>query len=246
VSPRSAGFSVRGIGVRLEDLALATIILGTPHLGPLQQLVSVLGDSHSSAGGLVALLAVLGAIAAVVTRIPGEARVEPRRPGADAQRLWMIGPFIGAVGFISVNSLGRLGLPGVDLLVAAALIAVVASVFLTHRLPVVPRTLRRLLVAPFVLLSGAFFQSLLVDVVDGLGGESGPIAGLRADPVLLVYILLLVVIAAGIFYMMLVFVPRELADPGGSTGAWAVRFVLFVASLLAAILIEIEVPVVLF
>jgi hypothetical protein len=193
------------------------------------------------------LLAVLGAIAAMATRVPGEARVESRTGGANPERLWMIGPFIGAVGFIGTDSLDRLGLPGGDGLLGIAFIAILAAAIFPHRLPVVSRLTRRALVAPFVLMSGASFQTLVADVVEGLGGDDGPMARMATtvEPVMVVYIFALLGFAAGIFYLMLIFVPRELADPGASTFVWGLRFALFYASLVGAIVIGGSVPVLL-
>ncbi len=233
--------------VKLEDLGLIGIILAAPLLDPLHALLPIVGDSNSATGGLVSFLAVIGAIVAMATRVPGEARVESRTHGADPERLWMIGPFIGAVGFIGTDSLGRLGLPGGDGLLAIAFVVIIAASLFPHRLPVVSRVTRRILVAPFVLLSGAFFQGLVSDLAEGLGGEAGPMARLAstAEPIMLVQIYAIIGIAAGIFYLMLIFVPRELADPGASTLVWTLRFGLFYASLVGAIIIGGTTPILL-
>jgi hypothetical protein len=215
-------------------------------LAPLEALVPVVGDAQSQLGALVALLAAIGAIVAMATRVPGEARLESRVEGMEPERLWMIGPFIGAVGFVAGDSLGRLGLPGGDALVGVAFLVVLASVLLANHLPVVSRDLRRLMVAPFVFLSAVFLQTLSGEVVQMLGGEGGLAAGLLAPEQLALAVTFLVILTfvGGIFYMMLIFVPRELADPGASTRAWLLRFGLFYVSLLAAILLGSAVPIV--
>jgi hypothetical protein len=240
-----ARVAVPRASIRLEDAGLVAIVLAAPLVEPLQAILPFVGDPDSPAGGAVSLVAVLGAMAAMLTRLPAGTGEEARAPVADRERLWIIGPFVGAVGFVGVDSLDRLGLPGGDALVVVAFLVVLVSVLLADRLPVVPRPGRRILVAPFVLLSGAFFQAVVSDVVEGLGGASGPIARLASSdqPVMLVQVLAILGFAAGIFYMMLVFVPRELADPGASAWSWAARFGLFYASLLAAILIRADLPI---
>lgn len=43
--------------------------------------------------------------------------------------------------------------------------------------------------------------------------------------------------AATMFYLMLVFAPRELADPGAPRLAWIIRYALFLVTLGVALLI---------
>ena len=228
--------------VRLEDVAVFAVVVVTPLVGAVNSLLPVLGDDSDFLGGLISFLAAAGAIAALLTRVPGETRLE--RPGEPApERIWMIGPFIVGVGFVAGDSLDRMGLPGGGLLIGGALVAILVSLFLAHRLPVVPSTVRRAIMAPFVLLSAAFFSELASDVARSLGPEA--IGGLLAmDAVLAVQLLAILGLAAVPFYLALIFVPRELADPGDNAAAWIMRFAVFYVSLLVAIALGGEAPVI--
>jgi hypothetical protein len=228
--------------IQAEDVTLALILIATPFVQPITNLLPVFGPQNDFLGGLVAFLAAVGAMVAMATRVPDENRLEKPPTTAAAQqdvlpvRIWLVGPFIGAVGFVAGDSLDRMGLPGGDALVGIAfLVAMVAFVF-ARRLPVVSRTTRRLLVGPFVLLSGAFLQQVAASVTSSFAGTDvlGQLLALH-NPALEVELLGIIGFAALIFYEMLVFAPRELADPGASTRSWAIRFTVFYVSLLVAI-----------
>lgn len=230
--------------VQLEDVAVVGIVLATPFISALNAAVPFLGDPSDFLGGLISLLAVVGAIIAFLTRVPGETRFE-RAGEAAPDRVWMIGPFIGAVGFVGGDSLDRMGLPGGDVLIGVAFVAVFLSLLLTNRLPVVSRVLRRLLMAPFVLLSAAFFADLASSVARGFGGADTVAAVLGLNNLLLIAeILVILALAAVPFYLALIFVPRELADPGGSGRSWVIRFAVFYVSLVLAIALGGQLPVI--
>jgi hypothetical protein len=223
--------------IQVEDITLALVLVATPFFAPLTDLLPIFGPEDDFLGGLVAFLAALGAIVAMATRVPDENRLE--KPTADELpvRIWLVGPFVGAVGFVAGDSLERMGLPGGDSLIGiAAIVAVVAFVF-AKRLPVVPRNVRRLLVGPFVLLCGAFLQQFAADFTSSFAGVDvlGQLLALN-NPVLVINLLGILGFAALVFYEMFVFAPRELADPGASTLSWAVRFAIFYISLVFATL----------
>ena len=228
--------------MRPEDVAVFAVVVITPLVGAFSSLLPVLGNQSDFLGGLISFLAAAAAIVALLTRVPGETRLE--RAGEPApERIWMIGPFIFGVGFVAGDSLDRMGLPGGGLLIGVAFVAILVSLFLAHRLPVVPRTVRRVLMTPFVLLSAAFFSELASDVAANFGPDA--LGGLLAmDAMLAVQLLIILALAAVPFYLALVFVPRELADPGDRTAAWAIRFGVFYVSLLVAIALGGDVPVI--
>lgn len=220
---------------QLEDVAVVVIVVVTPFVDAIYRLLPVLGDRTDFLGGLISFLAAVGAVVALLTRVAGESRLD-HRPGERAtEGAWMIGPFVLAVAFVCGDSLDRMGLPGGDLLIGVAFVAVVLSVLFANRLPAVSRNLRRLLMTPFVLLSAAFFVELASGVARSFGG--GTVDALLAlnNLMLLVQLLILLALAAVPFYLALIFVPRELADPGGDVRSWAIRFVVFYVSLVVAI-----------
>ncbi len=146
--------------IQVEDVALALLLL----LGPLLSRGEASGDgavgflarAPDPLVGLFALIAALGAIVALATRVPGESRLVD-----SGGRAWIIGPFIGAIGLTAGNALELMGLEGGDIVTGPAMIVAVGSFVVASRLPIVQRPVRRLLVAPFVLLSGAVFQGLV-------------------------------------------------------------------------------------
>jgi hypothetical protein len=130
------------------QIALVVILILTPFLRPITDILPVFGGENDFLGGLVAFLAALGAIAAMATRVPQESRLEQRPQGDVPVRIWLVGPFIGAVGIVAGDALDRMGLPGGDLLIGVAVIVAVASFVLANRLPVVSRNTRRQLDEP--------------------------------------------------------------------------------------------------
>lgn len=229
--------------IQLEDLALALLLLLGPLLGGAGgglSLGSLRGEPDPLLG-IFALVAALGAIVALATRVPGESRL------VDTEgRAWFIGPFVGAIGFTAGNALELLGLEGGDIVTGPAMIVAVGSFVFASRLPVVERPVRRLLVAPFLLLSGAVFQGLVAEFTGSTAGFvdlTALLAGPDAIP-LLATIAVIVLAVSWIFYAMLIFAPRELADPGAPTRSWVLRYLIFVGSLVAALLLGGTTPVV--
>src|SRR5512141_954838 len=125
--------------IQLEDVALVVILLLTPFLRPITDILPVFGGENDFFGGLVAFLAAVGAIVAMATRVPDENRLEkpPATPAASQDllpvRSWLVGPFIGAVGFVAGDSLDRMGLPGGDALVGIAFVVAMISFVAARR-----------------------------------------------------------------------------------------------------------------
>jgi len=219
--------------IQLEDVALGLLLVLSPLLGE----GSGLGfgsprDETDPLLGLFALIAAVGAIVALATRVPGESRIVEGHG-----RAWIIGPFIGAIGLTAGNALELLGLEGGDVVTGPAMIVGVGSFVFASRLPVVERPVRRLLVAPFVLLSGAVFQGLVSEFTGSVSGHVDLPALLR-DPSALTIVATvggIILAVSWIFYAMLVFAPRELADPGASTPTWVTRYLVFLATLVVAL-----------
>ncbi len=131
-------------------------------------------------------------------------------------RAWIIGPFIGAIALTAGNALEQLGLEGGDIVTGPAVFVPSGHCVFASRLPVVQRPVRRLLVAPFVLLSGAVFQGLVVEFTGSAAGFVD-LPALLADPqaiAIVVTVAAIILAVSWIFYSMLVFAPRKLADPG--------------------------------
>lgn len=225
--------------VQIEDVTLALILIATPFLAPITSVLPIFGEGNDFLGGLVSFMAAVGAIVAMATRVPDDNRFEKPAPDENVlpTRIWLVGPFIGAVGFVAGDSLDRMGLPGGEALIGIAFVVAVIVFVAGRRLPVVSRNVRRLLVGPFVLLCGAFLRQIAADFTSSFAGTDvlGQLLALN-DPGLVISLFGILGFAALIFYEMLVFAPRELADPGASALSWAIRFAIFYVSLVIAIL----------
>ncbi len=86
---------------------------------------------------------------------------------------------------------------------------------------------------PFVLVSGGLFSAFLAGLASlfdiGLLADSAGQPGALAPTLLTAAIAL---VGAAIFYVMLVFAPRQVAEAEGSGRTWIVRFGVFVLGLL--------------
>jgi hypothetical protein len=201
--------------------ALGSASLGSINAGP-QPLV-----------GLAQLLAVAGAIAALLTRPPDQPGV--RIGGQDAPRWVICGPLIGGLSLAADGAAGNLGLDIGGWFMGLAFLAILVGTMGADHLPVVQAPVRRLFTAPFILVSAAYFNGFAASFLGSIdiGQVVGSFAGADASFAAFVGVLLLGGMAA--FYAMFVVAPRELADPEDAGFRWAIRFALFLASSLAGI-----------
>ena len=224
--------------IQIEDVTLALILIATPFVAPITDILPVFGGQNDFLSALVAFLAAVGAIVAMATRVPNANRLDKPTPDEVPVRIWLVGPFIGAVGFVAGDLLDRMGLPGGDALVGIAFVVAAISFIAGKHLPVVSRNTRRLLVGPFVLLSGAFLQQTAADITSSFAGTDvlGQLLALH-NPVFMIEL------NGGpglrcpdLLRDARLLAPRELADPGASTLSWAIRFAIFYVSLIVAII----------
>jgi hypothetical protein len=217
--------------LRAEDLGLAAWNLLAVPIGV------VLGGSWFGGGnapiiGIFEVVAILGVIVALATRVPDAPPLS-----TESFRGWALaGPLIGAVALIGGDAADRLG---VDLaaLGIAAFVSVFAAFVLAERLPVLPEIRRRLAVTPFILVAGGAFTDFVASLFDGIdppaivrelfAGSAAPEA-LALGGILVVAILL----GSAAFYAMLVVAPRELAAPEPRPGVWVARYTVFLVSAL--------------
>jgi len=95
------------------------------------------------------------------------------------------------------------------------------------------------------LLSGAVFQGLVAEFTSSFDGSVDlPALLAEANAIPLIATVAAIVLAVSwIFYAMLIFAPRELADPGAPTRSWTVRYLVFLVSLVVALLLGGTTPV---
>ena len=218
-------------GLRAEDILLtAWIALAAPLLvasGHFRLL-----DTGRPLEGIVTLASVAAALFCFVTSAPGQGAGEGNGVGG------YVGPLSGGVILVAASGFSALSAPD-GWTVPIAVVGIAAIVALRFRYPTLAPPTRRALVTPFVLVSGSIFWSL-VDGIVGSGGAAGG-AGITVKqlrdalfdnvPGAGAFALVLLA-AAAVYYAMLVYAPRQIADREGSAPVWLLRFGLFVVSVL--------------
>ncbi len=216
--------------IAIEDVVLSAVLVVAPVLlgdRGAASAGSAGGGDVDVLGGLIYIVAVIGAIACLATRVPGESRLDSReRPDA---RLAAFGPLVGGIGFVGGDGVRKLGLDGGEIFMGITFVVALLAFALADRLPVVRPHVRRALVTPFVLVAAGIFEGIVGDITRGL--DPAALVNVPAAELgLVATVAAIFVLAAAVFYAMLVYAPRELAEPGTPGRAWVVRFALFVAS----------------
>ncbi len=221
----------------LEDLGLAAWnALAVPLLlAGGGGFVVQLGDRRDALAGVVQAAAVLAAIAAVATRPPRDLAAG-QRDGV-ALQVAFIGPFIGAVAFVSGSASAYLGFPVDGMLILAAFVAIVAAMAFGDHLPTLDTGVRRALLTPFVFICAGIFNGLAADMLQGL--DVGKLIGAAVvdETGFGIFVVGMLVAGIGAFYAALVAAPRALILRESVIGcvAWPLRFVFFLLSALVGV-----------
>ncbi len=210
--------------LRIEDWLLAGWVgLASPLLAAsATEGAGPFGPGHPVVGAF-RLVAVVGALACLVTRPsdPG-----PASEGGVIER-GAVGPLAGGLILVGVSAVTGLALTEAGAW-AVVIGAIVLLAGLRIRWPALPTSVRRSLVTPFILAAGGIYWSVLDGVTSGqslLGLTSG--SDLRAVAPLAGFLLLF----SAVYYAMLVFAPRQVAEREGSPISWLARFGVFAVSL---------------
>ena len=214
--------------LRLEDwLLVAWLLVAAPVLGQVDGAAGPF-DPGRPVQGALELIAVLGALICLVTgRSDAPAGGDPGVLGRGA-----IGPLVGGLLLVTFSGSAGLGLddtPGT--VVAVVLIGLVVAVRL--RWPAFSTSVRRALVTPFILVTGGIFWNVLDSITGGQGVIGGPTGGLSPSDIGLVIGLLAVFSA--VYYAMLVYAPRQVAEAEGGPVTWLVRYAVFLVSVVVGI-----------
>jgi len=146
-----------------------------------------------------------------------------------------IGPLTGGALLVAFTGFSALGAP--DPWTTPIAIAALAGVgALRLALGPLSAPARRALVTPFILVSGSLFWSVIDAVVGPAGTSTISAQELRdaianGTPGAGMFALVLVAFT-GVYYAMLVYAPRQVAEKEGSPPAWLIRYALFLASVL--------------
>lgn len=143
-----------------------------------------------------------------------------------------VGPLVGAILLVSISGFTAIDLPSGagTFLVIAALVGMIVVHF---AVPPLAAPIRRVLVTPFVLVSGSLFWTFIA-AVTGEPGSATPAAAV-ANPGTALAAGGFLIAFSGVFYVMLIFAPRQVADREGGLVTWLFRYVLFAAGVVAGL-----------
>ncbi len=213
----------------IEDWLLAGwVALATPALFRIQGGAGPF-DSGAPLEGTLRLAAVLGALICVAARRP---KTETGDAGASILQRGAAGPLCGGLLLVGISGFTALEVPS-GLALALVIAAVVAMVAVHVAAPPLSVIARRALVTPFVMVAGGLFWSLIAAVIGEPGGTTAgavvanPQEALAAVGFLLAF--------SAVYYAMLVFAPRQVAERDGGVVTWVFRYALFVAGVAAGL-----------
>ena len=183
--------------------------------------------------GTLRLAAVLAAL------VCAAARVRDVRPGIRVASFFgtaAVGPFTGAVLLVGASGATALSLTGtaVEAYAAAAVVLIVLARF---ALPPLSPVVRRALVTPFILVAGGLFWTAIDAVFAGplVSGGAGSLTVATLQSLVTSPAFLFLLAFSGVYYAMLVYAPRQVADPEGGVLAWAIRYAMFLAGVVLGV-----------
>jgi len=176
--------------------------------------------------GLLELASVIGVLTCIAARRAPD-------PGGRAQpgliNRGVIGPQTGGLLLVTVSGFTALGVPS-QLVLATLVVAGVTMVVVHLGLPPLDVFARRALVAPFGAVAGGIYWSFIEAVLP----NQQAVALRRAaflDPHAATPVLLFLGAFSVIYYAMLVYAPRQIAEREGGWPAWILRYLAFAASI---------------
>ncbi|MGD0019938.1 MAG: hypothetical protein ABSD62_11840 [Candidatus Limnocylindrales bacterium] len=203
-------------------------------------------ESDHPVQGLLLMAGFCGAIACLATRNsdgaaapangadPGSdtaiAGSDGFTPGSGVLSSAAVGPLVGGLLLVGGSAFAELGL-NPETVFGPTLIAVVAFTLLQAKLPAIPTTVRRALVTPYAMAAGGLFWSVVLEVTRGIDFgamfEGASAAGISSAVGLAIGAL---TACAAVYYAMLIYAPRQIAEREGGPIVWLIRFGLFLAS----------------
>jgi len=214
--------------IRLEDVLLFGWVAFAEPLLTAGERTSGGEPATDPVLGILRLLALAAAGAAILTRTAGEPIDHDEDPVPAS-----IGPLIGGFAMVGFFSFEALGVDAPEWITGIAFVVPLVAVLARSRLPEVRFEVRRLLVTPYVMAAGGVFDDLVGNVGDLLDlrllSELG--TATDAERTFGIFVLFLGVAFAAVYYAMLVLAPRRFILREGSPDTWLVRFGVFLASL---------------
>ena len=190
-----------------------------------------LATGSDALSGLLWVGAAVLAVVVVATRSPGDPALG--FDGLSTPRSYAPLPFLFSVAIVIDTGLGRLGIEP-DLVVAVAFLVTLTCYVAYPHLPVLPRTTRRLLIVPFILVAGTVFGGMVSDL-SGLFDYRALLGDPSATPSSFAALLGLDVLFSGFFYLAFILAPRMVAEAEGSWRAWLLRYALFLGATIVSV-----------
>jgi hypothetical protein len=175
--------------------------------------------------GLLRIAAVLGVVACLAARRKVDSGSPPQLSLLNRAS---VGPFVGGLLLVTISGFTALGAPTAALY-AVLLVAAIGIIAIRVALPPVSVLVRRALVSPFVMVAGGLYWTVIEQVV-----TPGAASLRRSAPLDLrsVELPLFVLIAfSAIYYAMLIYAPRQIAEREGGIVEWLLRYAAFAASI---------------
>lgn len=214
----------RRFHLRVEDVALFAWLV-------LRPLVTSTSDNGGGTGvdpvgGLLDLVGLCAAAAALTAR-----RADATHTGllTAANVQWIVGPAVGAVALALTDCSQRLGLTD-GLGALPVFLPVAVAIGARIWLPPTTAPIRRALLTPFILATSGFFSGIMDQVASFFDlRQVSTWSGVGIGLTLLA--MAVAVSGVAIFYVMLIYAPRQLAEREGTPIGWIVRFLVFLAGL---------------
>jgi hypothetical protein len=185
-------------------------------------------DADQPVEGLLRLLAVLGVILCLAVRHPKD---EPAKPSIINRA--SVGPFTGGLLLVLISGFTALDVPS-NLIIWILLVAVAGAVLIRFAGPPLAAPLRRALVTPFVVVAGGIYWNVIAQVADIRGFVvAGATSAIDRHTALLA--LGFLALFSAVYYAMLIYGPRQVAEPEGGPIEWVIRYVVFLASIVLGI-----------
>jgi hypothetical protein len=216
--------------LRVEDLLMAAwVAVVSPILfhasgdkGPF--------DPDQPLQGVLRLAAVLGVVVCLAARRAVEPGVKPQ---SSILNRASVGPFIGGLLLVTIGGFTALDAGSQAFPVAFIAIAVLA-VAVRFLLPPLPVLARRALVSPFVAVAAGIYWSVIASLTSGNGFVITPQQAVH-DPHGVALILGFLAAFSAVYYAMLIFGPRQVAESEGGIVTWFIRYALFLVSIVFGI-----------
>jgi hypothetical protein len=137
-----------------------------------------------------------------------------------------VGPLCGGMLLVAISGFTALDANSAGG-VAVIAVFIVVMVVVHEAVPPLGAPYRRALVTPFVMVSGGLFWTFIA-ALSGEPGSATP-AAVVSDPQTAVEAIAFLLAFSAVFYAMLVYAPRQVAERDGGLLTWVLRYALFVA-----------------